>query len=127
MIFLGTTFRGTRVLLNSQIMMADRVLAIGSVEPHYFAGYTGGRKMIVPGIAAYSTIVSNHSLAMEPGAQPLRLLGNPLHEDLMEALQFLTMPPIFSIQLVLTPDHDSGGRLCRFLTEELSGCDQESG
>jgi lactate racemase len=105
MIFLGTTFRGTRVLLNSQIMMADRVLAIGSVEPHYFAGYTGGRKLIVPGIAAYSTIVSNHSLAMEPGAQPLRLLGNPLHEDLMESLQFLTMPPIFSIQLVLTPDH----------------------
>ncbi len=105
MIFLGTTFRGTRVLLNSQIMMADRVLAIGSVEPHYFAGYTGGRKLIVPGIAAYSTIVSNHSLAMEPGAQPLRLVGNPLHEDLMEATQFLTMPPIFSIQLVLTPDH----------------------
>jgi lactate racemase len=105
MIFLGTTFRGTRVLLNSQIMLADRVLAIGSVEPHYFAGYTGGRKLIVPGIAAYSTIVSNHSLAMDPGAQPLKLLGNPLHEDLMEALQFLTMPPIFSIQLVLTPDH----------------------
>ena len=105
MIFLGTTFRGTRVLLNSQIMLADRVLAIGSVEPHYFAGYTGGRKLIVPGIAAHSTIVSNHSLAMEPGAQPLRLLGNPLHEDLMEALQFLTMPPIFSIQLVLTPGH----------------------
>ena len=105
MFFLGTTFRGTRVLLNPQIMMADRVLAIGSVEPHYFAGYTGGRKLIVPGIAAYSTIVANHSLAMETGAQPLRLLGNPLHEDLMEALQFLTMPPIFSIQLVLTPDH----------------------
>ena len=106
MIFLGTTFRGTRVLLNSQIMMADRVLAIGSVEPHYFAGYTGGRKLIVPGIAAYSTIVANHSLALEPGSQPLRLLGNPVHEDLMEALRFLTVPPIFSVQLVLTPTHD---------------------
>ena len=75
MIFLGTTFRGTRVLLNPQIMMADRVLAIGSVEPHYFAGYTGGRKLIVPGMAAYSTIVANHSLAMEPGAQPLQPVG----------------------------------------------------
>lgn len=109
MIFLGTTFRGTRVLLNSRIMMADRVLAIGSVEPHYFAGYTGGRKLIVPGIAAYSTIVANHALALEPGSQPLRLLGNPVHEDLMEALQYLTMPPIFSIQLVLTPDHEVAG------------------
>jgi nickel-dependent lactate racemase len=109
MIFLGTTFRGTRVLLNPQLMMADRVLAIGSVEPHYFAGYTGGRKLIVPGIAGYSTIVTNHSLALEPGSQPLRLLGNPVHEDLMEALQFLTMPPIFSVQLVLTPDHEVAG------------------
>ena len=105
MIYLGTTWRGTRVLVNPQIMMADRILAIGSVEPHYFAGYTGGRKLIVPGLAAYSTIVSNHALALEPGAQPLRLLGNPVHEDLMEAVQFLTLPPIFSVQLVLTPDH----------------------
>ncbi len=109
MIFLGTTFRGTRVLLNPHVMMADRVLAIGSVEPHYFAGYTGGRKLIVPGIAGYSTIVANHSLALEPGSQPLRLLGNPVHEDLMEALQLLTMPPIFSVQLVLTPDHEVAG------------------
>jgi nickel-dependent lactate racemase len=86
-------------------MMADRLLVIGSVEPHYFAGYTGGRKAIIPGVASYSSIVANHSLAMDLNAQPLRLAGNPVHEDLEEALRLLTIPPIFSLMLVLTPEH----------------------
>jgi nickel-dependent lactate racemase len=119
MIFLGETLRGTRVLVNSAVMMADRLLAIGSVEPHYFSGFTGGRKMIVPGLAAYSTIVANHSLAMESGALPLRLLGNPVHEDLMEAAQYLTVPPIFSLQLVLTPTHELFGAFAGTLTRSF--------
>ena len=119
MIFLGETGRGTRVLINSAVMMADRVLVIGSVEPHYFSGFTGGRKMIVPGLAAYSTIEANHSLAMESGALPLRLLGNPVHEDLMEAVQYLTVPPIFSLQLVLTPEHELFGAFAGTLTRSF--------
>lgn len=106
MIFLGETSRGTRVLINQEIMMADRLLVIGSVEPHYFAGYTGGRKAILPGVAAYSSIVANHSLAMDLNAQPLRLAGNPVHEDQEEALSLLSIPPIFSLMLVLNPEHD---------------------
>jgi lactate racemase len=105
MVFLGETSRGTRVVINQQIMMADRLLVIGSVEPHYFAGYTGGRKAIVPGMAAFSSIVANHSLAMDMNARPLRLAGNPVHEDLEEALCLLPVPPIFSLMLVLTPKH----------------------
>jgi nickel-dependent lactate racemase len=119
MIFLGETMRGTRVLINSAVMMADRVLVIGSVEPHYFCGFTGGRKMIVPGLAAYSTIVANHSLAMDSGALPLRLLGNPVHEDLMEAVQHLTVPPIFSLQLVLTAEHELCGAFAGTLTQSF--------
>ncbi|MEW6188335.1 MAG: nickel-dependent lactate racemase [Thermodesulfobacteriota bacterium] len=106
MVYLGETSRGTRVLINQEIMMADRLLVIGSVEPHYFCGYTGGRKGIVPGLAAYSTIVANHSLALDLEAQPLRLQGNPVHEDLEEALQLLTMPPVFSLMLVQTAEND---------------------
>ena len=105
MVFLGETSRGTRVVINQAIMMADRLLVIGSVEPHYFAGYTGGRKALLPGVAGYSSIVANHSLAMEPGAQPLALSGNPVHEDQEEALGLLLRPPIFSLMLVLTPAH----------------------
>ncbi|MBI4767427.1 MAG: nickel-dependent lactate racemase [Deltaproteobacteria bacterium] len=105
MVFLGETSWGTRVFVNQRVLMADRLLVIGSVEPHYFAGYTGGRKAIVPGVAAYSSIVANHSLAMDLMASPLRLAGNPVHEDLEEALRLLTVPPIFSLMLVLTPEH----------------------
>lgn len=128
MIFLGETLRGTRVLVNSAVMLADRLLVIGSVEPHYFAGYTGGRKMIVPGLAAYSTIVANHALAMDAGALPLRLVGNPVHEDLMEAVQYLTVPPVFSIQLVLTPEHELSkafaGSLSRSFLEATPKADE---
>jgi len=104
MVFLGETSRGTRVIINQEVMMADRLLVIGSVEPHYFAGYTGGRKGVIPGVAAYSSIMANHSLAMDLEAQPLRLAGNPVHEDLEEALRLLPVPPIFSLMLVLTPE-----------------------
>jgi lactate racemase len=106
MIFLGETSRGTRVFINPEVMMADRLLVIGSIEPHYFAGYTGGRKAILPGVAAYSSIVANHSLAMESQAQPLRLEGNPVHEDSEEALRLMPVPPVYSLMLVLTPGHE---------------------
>jgi lactate racemase len=106
MIFLGETSRGTRVFINQEVMMADRLLVIGSIEPHYFAGYTGGRKAILPGVAAYSSIVANHSLAMEPDSKPLVLTGNPVHEDAEEALRLMPVPPVFSIMVVLTPGHE---------------------
>ncbi|MFH0787782.1 MAG: nickel-dependent lactate racemase [Pseudomonadota bacterium] len=119
MIFLGETSRGTRVLINQEIMMADRLLVIGSVEPHYFSGYTGGRKAILPGVAAYSSIVANHSLAMDGNARPLRLEGNPVHEDQEEALHLLPVPPIFSLMLVLTPGHQLAAAFSGSIQETL--------
>ena len=107
-------------------MMADRLLVIGSVEPHYFAGYTGGRKGVIPGVAAYSTIVANHSLAMDLNARPLRLAGNPVHEDLEEALRLLTIPPIFSIMLVLTPEHQLYAAYSGSILETLAQAAQQA-
>ncbi|MDC7225391.1 MAG: nickel-dependent lactate racemase [Spirochaetales bacterium] len=86
---IGTTSRGTEVKLNSKVRQAERVLIIGSVEPHYFAGYTGGRKGLLPGVAAYSTIEQNHKLALSPRAQTLALHGNPVHEDMLEACRLI--------------------------------------
>ena len=126
MVFLGETSRGTRVVINQQIMMADRLLVIGSVEPHYFAGYTGGRKAIVPGVAAYSSIVVNHSLAMDLNARPLRLTGNPVHEDLEEALRLLPVPPIFSLMLVLTPEHQLYAAYSGSIQETLKAAAQKA-
>jgi nickel-dependent lactate racemase len=62
---------------------------VGSVEPHYFAGFTGGRKAFLPGVAAYETVRRNHSHAMNSGSRLMALEGNPVHEDMMEALRLL--------------------------------------
>jgi nickel-dependent lactate racemase len=97
---IGTTRNGTPMLLNKRLFEADRVIATGSVEPHYFAGFTGGRKAFLPGIAAYKTIEANHRQALSPKAHSLALEGNPVHEDMMDALP-LIKAPVFSVMTVL--------------------------
>jgi len=101
---LGVTSYGTPVRLNRIAHDAARLVVISSVEPHYFGGYTGGRKSIFPGVAGYDTIEQNHSLAMRPGVAPLALKGNAVHEDLVESMKFIHGTPIFSIQTVLSHD-----------------------
>jgi nickel-dependent lactate racemase len=105
MVHFGTTSRGTEVRLNKMVKEADRVVVIGSVEPHYFAGYTGGRKAFLPGVSAYETIEQNHKLALTLEAQALRLDGNPVHEDMKEAMAFLADKRVFSIMAVLDKEH----------------------
>jgi nickel-dependent lactate racemase len=82
---LGTTSRGTPVAVNSLIDWPAAVVCLGSVEPHYFAGWTGGRKSLVPGLCSLETMRANHRLALEPGAAVGSLADNPLHLDLEEA------------------------------------------
>ncbi|GHV36523.1 transcriptional regulator [Spirochaetia bacterium] len=100
MVNLGSTRNGTPILLNKLIFEADRIVVTGSVEPHYFAGFTGGRKAFLPGLAAFKTIEANHKLALSPQARSLALQGNPVHEDMLDALGFIKMP-VFSIMTVL--------------------------
>ncbi|MCQ5375337.1 MAG: nickel-dependent lactate racemase [Methanomassiliicoccales archaeon] len=101
MVCLGRSKNGTEMWVNKIAVDADRLIVITSVEPHYFAGYTGGRKSFFPGVASYETIEQNHKLAMRPDAQILVLSGNPVHEDMMDALSTIDRNRIFSIQLVL--------------------------
>ncbi|MGA3404162.1 MAG: nickel-dependent lactate racemase [Candidatus Bathyarchaeia archaeon] len=103
---IGRTTRGTEVRLNSRVFDADGFVVIGSVEPHYYAGFTGGRKFLLPGLAAFKSIEMNHSLAIDDRARILVLDGNPVHEDFMDALQmFGRNEDIFSIQLVMNTEH----------------------
>ncbi len=101
MILLGTSKNGTDMWINRMAVEADRLVIITSVEPHYFAGYTGGRKSFLPGVAAFKTIEQNHKLAMRPEAQALVLDGNPVHEDMIDALDVIKGKRMFSIQTVL--------------------------
>ncbi len=104
----GVTTGGTRVYLNSQVAAARKLLVLGSVEAHYFAGYTGGRKILLPGVAGRDSIEQNHRLAMEPQARALRLKGNPVHEDMDQVIDMLPGCELFAVQVVL----DRGHRLC---------------
>ncbi|MBR2394542.1 MAG: DUF2088 domain-containing protein, partial [Candidatus Methanomethylophilaceae archaeon] len=100
-VYLGDSKNGTPMEVNKVAVDADRLVIITSVEPHYFAGYTGGRKSFLPGVASFKTVETNHKLAMNKEAQSLVLEGNPVHEDMMDALEVIKDKAIFSIQMVL--------------------------
>ncbi|MCX7027745.1 MAG: nickel-dependent lactate racemase [Spirochaetes bacterium] len=100
---LGITRNGTPILLNRRVVEADRIVIIGSVEPHYFAGFTGGRKAILPGMAGYDTIQANHKLALDPRAKALEVEDNPVSQDMEDTLNFVPAG-IFSIMTVLDKD-----------------------
>ncbi|MBN2461555.1 MAG: nickel-dependent lactate racemase, partial [Candidatus Cloacimonetes bacterium] len=101
--YLGTTRRGTPVEVNRLAVISDRIIAINSVEPHYFAGFTGGRKSILPGISSYRTIETNHKMALDKKAGILVLDDNPVHEDMSEAAA-LIKSRIFAVNVVMTAD-----------------------
>lgn len=105
MVDIGVSRGGTELKVNRRVMEAGRIIIISSVEPHYFAGYTGGRKSFFPGVAAYKSIEQNHRHSMDPEAKILTLKGNPIHEDMVDALGSLKDKEIFAIMTVLDKDH----------------------
>ncbi len=102
--YVGATSRGTRVEVNP-LVVGRKVILIGGTVHHFFAGYGGGRKSILPGVAGRATIMQNHAHALDPlAAQPNPLCGlgvtalNPVHEDMAEAAALVN--PAFGINLV---------------------------
>ncbi len=100
---LGVTERGTPVEFFRPVVEADLRLALGNVEFHYFAGYSGGAKAIMPGCASIQAVAHNHAMMVQPEASTGRLEGNPVREDLEEAVGFL--PIDFLLNVVLDSDH----------------------
>lgn len=81
---LGTTSRGTPIRINRQFMEADLRVVVGNVEPHHFAGFSGGVKSGAIGLAARETITTNHSLLRDPQAALAIYEENPLRQDIEE-------------------------------------------
>lgn len=107
---LGTTSDGLPVRINRTVAEADRIIVTGTVGLHYFAGFGGGRKSLVPGVASRETCMATHFKIFNPpqigGKQPAacaaNLDGNPVHEAILEAA--LMLKPDFLFNTVLTPD-----------------------
>lgn len=85
--YFGETSFSTPVWLNKLICDVDLVIMTGTIVHHFFSGFGGGRKAVLPGVAAMETIRRNHSLMMSPDAQLGKLHGNPVYEDQMEGVR----------------------------------------
>ena len=85
--YFGTLPSGGELWLNRLVSWADLVVAEGFIEPHFFAGYSGGRKSILPGVAAEKTVLYNHNarFIQNPNARQGSLEGNPIHRDMLYA------------------------------------------
>ncbi len=106
---LGTTSSGTPVELNRRLVQADHVIVVGAISYHYIAGFSGGRKAILPGCAAERSIQANHLLSFDretldkrPGIASGCLEGNVVHQDMEEAVALLN--PSFLVNTVLNSD-----------------------
>ncbi len=104
--YLGRSRNNTELWINSRIMQVEGIITISSIEPHYFAGYTGGRKSFLPGCAGYKTIEQNHSQALHPGAAIFNLKDNPVHQDMVDMVNRVGTERIFSIQLLLENNYN---------------------
>lgn len=90
-VYLGKTSRGVPVKIDRRLVEADVKIATGLVEPHFMAGYSGGRKVVAPGVAHRDTISVFHTARFleHPQSANCILVGNPLHEELTEIVRML--------------------------------------
>jgi nickel-dependent lactate racemase len=95
----GRTSRGTPVAVFGPVLEADARVCLGSIEYHYFVGYSGGVKAVVPGVCSVDTIQRNHRMMTEPGAVAGQLDGNPVREDIEEAGQMIGVDFILNVIL----------------------------
>ena len=84
-VHMGVTSHGTPVDVFRTVAEADRRICLGNIEYHYFAGYSGGAKAIMPGVSTRAAIQSNHSQMVSEDACAGKLEGNPVREDIEEA------------------------------------------
>jgi nickel-dependent lactate racemase len=101
LVHIGRTSRGNEVWINRRVREADRVILTGEIIYHLIAGYSGGRKGLVPGVAGAQTTTFNHRFILDPECRAGNLDGNPAHEDLLEAARMFG--PDFLLNVVLSP------------------------
>ncbi len=107
--FLGTSTRGAEICLNAEYLRADVKILTGFVEPHIFAGYSGGGKAVLPGVAGADIVMSNHGAEMigHPKATWCETEGNPIFEEMREV--GLASRPTFLVNVTLNERREVTG------------------
>ncbi len=123
-IHMGDTSRGTPVDITRSVAEADFRIGVGNIEFHYFAGYSGGAKALMPGVSTPRAIQANHTMMVDENACAGKLEGNPLRADIEESetfchLDFIVNPIldehkhiVFCVAGDVTKAHRAG---CRYL------------
>lgn len=104
LISIGTLPSGGELVINRLAWEADLLVSEGFIEPHFFAGFSGARKSVLPGIASRKTVMYNHNAAFidSPFARTGNLAGNPIHEDMVFAARAAGLA--FIVNVVLDAD-----------------------
>ena len=113
LIDLGRLASGNRLLVDSIIKEVDFIITTGVIVPHYIAGFSGGRKSILPAICGRETIENNHSNMIHPNAVTGNLKDNPVHEEMTEAAKRVGVD--FNINVVT----DEDGNIIDIVTGDL--------
>lgn len=103
---IGTLPSGGECIVNRVAVDADLLIAQGFIEAHLFAGFSGGRKSVLPGISSYKTILADHcsEFINSPKARPGILQGNPIHKDMLYAAKTAGLK--FIVNVVLNGDKE---------------------
>jgi nickel-dependent lactate racemase len=119
----GRTSTGVPVFLNREWLAADLRITTGFVEPHFFAGFSGGPKMVAPGLAGLETVLTLHDAARigHPNATWGVTEGNPIHDDVRAISQMA--PPHFSVDVLLNREQQITAAFAgELLTEHKTAC-----
>jgi len=109
----GKSTHGTPILINRRVVDADHVVTIGHIGMHYYAGYSGGRKNILPGVAGRETIERNHAQLLDPNCEGCVYRGNPISEEMSEAAGLVGVD--FIVDVVLSSD----GRVAKIVVGDV--------
>jgi len=109
----GRSRRGTPILINRRVVEADRVVTLGHIGMHYYAGYSGGRKNVLPGVAGRATIEANHAQLTDPRCEGCVYEGNPISEEMSEAAQLVEVDYIVDVVL------DAQGRVVQVVVGDV--------
>ena len=124
LVHIGTLPSGGGLIINKLVVDADLVCSEGFIEPHFFAGFSGARKSILPGIASRTTVLANHCSEFidDPHARTGILEGNPIHKDMVWAAR--TAKLAFICNVVINAEKEAIYAVAGDMEEaHKAGCD----